>query len=475
MNHMPPNKKIVSMIILIALMMLSQNLTSQTTPSLPRVGRTITQNAAAYFGMNRQDASFDSARVRSMNPLTIEHVIGGRVIETRVFTPQEQSAFIRYLQEYETLMVTVPDPFIADSTLRPVLRYAQPIKSYRNDPAMISVKTTSGAEISGRLIRASPSVVAIGQRVSADSVSRKMVDKKSVEFVSVMQIDSVWFDENRAAAHAVKGQASTLAEVFAQEEPVEMYDMHVPPELEEIMSMTSLQAVPQRRMFSSAERQRRTGVMLYGGLSPIVQAGEVQTRAYLHQWESIWYSTVTLSEMQAMAYNIGASVQFYLSRLFDLGVDVSATFQDETSAASEPNTGFDAFGGQAVISYFVVPRKEHVVPGFELALRAGVGAAYMQQRMRGVLRTPTSEYVVSDDLSSVNLSLSFGVAPTFVVSESIDVVFGLTFRSFLAPAYTGEKTMYRVGNAGTVGWYQMEMTSGTVSVVDLSLGLRLWL
>lgn len=475
MNHMPPNKKTVSMMVVIALILMSQTLTSQTAPSLPRVGRTISQNAAAYFGMNRQDVSFDSARVRSMNPLTIEHVIGGRVVETRVFTPQEQAAFIRYLSEYESLMVAVPDPFLADSTLWPVLRYAQPIKSYRTNPSVITVKTTTGAEISGRLLRSSPSVVAIANGVSADSISKQIADKKTVEFVSVMQIDSVWFDENRAAARAVRGQASALAEVFSQEEPVEMYDIHVPPELEVIMSITSLQAVPQRRMFSSAERQRRTGVMLYGGLSPIVQAGEVQTTAYLHQWESTWRSTVTLSEMQAMAYNIGASVQFYLSRLFDLGVDVSATFQDETSAASEPNAGFDAFGGQAVISYFVVPRKEYVVPGFELALRAGVGASYMQQRMRGVLRTPTSEYVVSDDFSSVNLSLSFGVAPTFVVSESIDVVFGLVFRSFLAPAYTGEKTMYRVGNAGTVGWYQMEMTSGTVSVVDLSLGLRLWL
>lgn len=473
MNHQPLSIRPVITIIVIAFSFVkSVDLQAQ---ELPRIGRVVSPTVAAYFGLNRQDVSFDSARVKSMTPLTIEHMIDGRVIEARTFAPREQDAFLRYLRDYESLLIAVPDPFLADSTLRPVLRYAQPIKSYVAEPSTIGVRTKTGSVIEGLLVAASPSIVAVSRYRSADSVSKAMAVKGTIDFISIVQIDSVWFHERRDKAQMVDGSATTLSDIFNRVDPLEMYESILPPELEEMMSTTKLRATQIRRTISPSYRQQRTGVMIYGGTALTSQASDVVTEAFYRSWDNRWRSSIAESQVQESAYMIGASTQFYLSQIFDVGIDVSASIQPTTSAADEPNSGFDAYSARFMFSYVLLPRQIYHMPGIEIALRAGVGASYMQYRLRGRIATQSLGYIAFDEHSSLNLTMSLGVAPTVVITDNVDIVLGFDYRAILGPSYVSPQALYRFEGSTSVGSYMLEMESTTVTLLDFSLGLRFWL
>lgn len=239
--------------------------------------------------------------------------------------------------------------------------------------------------------------------------------------------------------------------------------------------MAKLKASRYRRAVTPSFRESRTGVMVYGGASITSQASDIVTEAYYRAWDSRWRSSVSKDQLQESSTTFGASALFYLSQIFDVGVDVSASLQPTTTAATEPNSGFDAYSVRGMISYYLLPRQIYSLPGIELALRAGIGASYMQYRLRGRIATQTPGYLASDEFSSLNLTASIGVAPTLVISDNVDIVFGFDYRIILGSAYSTPETLYRFEGLSSVGSYWMEMESTTVSLLDFSLGLRLWL
>lgn len=449
--------------------------TTATSQPLPRIGSTITINQIRYFGFAKYHEDLDSIRVIDQGALHFVHYRYGTSVDTFHVSASERSTFALYLANYEAYMHQRPDPFIADTAIRALLRYLRPWKSYHADPTVIQVDLRDGSHVGGLLLARGETQLAISHSSNADTASCH-VSQRSYQLISIMDVTRIRRADDTADVVDVHGSAPVLHQAMTDLNVVTVYGAAWPPELETDLQRT--ETIDGSLRWEGAEWLHApkyvpippVTISVTGGLQFVLTQPSVYTE-YQHSATDVRTSTASVPE-QGVYYGFNATVAFPLSSLVDLGGDVAAIIQSSTSDDVSAVGGFDAYQLRMIAMLHLINPQYSAYRGVDLYLLGGLGVSFTEHRLVGEIEfaSETQKVMVTENNVQPNFRLGFGLS--IALSSHVDVMIESSGQYSIGGSYSSEVEPVKPKASTNVGTFTLHSSDLSTASLGIQAGVR---
>jgi hypothetical protein len=442
---------------------------------LPRIGSTITINQIRYFGIAKNIEDLDSIRVIDQGALHLVHYRYGTSVDTFHMSASERSTFALYLANYEVYMHQRPDPFIADTAIRALLRYLRPWKSYHLTPTPVSVELRDGSQVGGLILARGETQLAISHSVNADTASSH-ISQRAYQLISIMDVTRIRRADDTTDVVDVHGSAPFLHQAMTDLNVVTVYGATWPPELETDLQRTetidgslSGEGAEWLHAPKTAPKPPVT-ISVTGGLQFVLTQPSVYTE-YQHSATDV--RTTTMPEPgQELYYGFNATVAFPLSSMVDLGGDVAVIFQPSTADEKTAVGGFDAYQLRMIAMLHLINPQYGAYRKVDLYLLGGLGVSFTEHRLVGEIEfaNETQEVMVTENNVQPNFRLGFGLS--IALSSHFDVMIESSGQYSIGGSYSSEVEPFRPNASTKVGTFTLHSSDLSTASLGLQAGVR---
>lgn len=443
---------------------------------LPRLTSTITFNQIQYFGIAKHLDDLDSIVVVSnAGSLELIHYSMNEVLETTIFGPDEAATFARYLANYEAFMHQQPDPFIADTAIRAMLRYLRPWKGYQSSATRVIIELREGINLTGTILAVGETHLAFAKETSADSVSVG-VSRRRYRLVSFMDIKRFRLADDPTTLIDVQGSAPFIHRALLELDVETMYADAVPPEIEEDLHLVVRAETPTVRKETAGltvpdtEYTSWTSISAMAGAQWVLALPTTVTYNQISPSEIRSGSTTSASQDIAMAFSAAVVVPAFGP--IDLGGEFSALIQPSTAGEQQVVNGFDAYQLRLVGTLHLLHSEHRAVRPLDIYVVAGVGASYVEHRLQGTVAFGGTTIDVPAEVRLWQPTVRLGLGFAFAISHQFDLVLEGSGQYSTGGSYESEGVPYRAYASNTVGAYWLTSEDMSSSTAGVQLGIR---